>query len=173
MRRLRPEDVEEIGRLYRAVTSDLAYADGRAYDARLLAYLNRLVARAHAYVYGGAATTGWQRFATFYTQTFPREFRRSFGFIAICIAITVVAAVVAYVLVRYASGRRLRHSFPDQLIPRADQEEPARFQFRVRSIHFALMATAIITNNIKVAIFAFAGCVTLGLSPSTSSPSTA
>ena len=43
-------EVEEIGRLYRATTSDLAFARGREYDQRLLFYLNRLTARAHAYV---------------------------------------------------------------------------------------------------------------------------
>jgi uncharacterized membrane protein SpoIIM required for sporulation len=162
VRRLAPEDVEEIGRLYRAVTSDLAYAEGRAFDPRLLAYLNRLVARAHAYVYGSAATTGWQRFATFYSQTFPREFRRSFGFIAVCAAITVVGAVVAYVLVRTHPGDAYA-LVPDQLIPAQIKKSLHDSNFAFDPASSPSMATAIITNNIKVAIFAFAGCVTLGL----------
>ena len=40
------------------------------------------------------------RIADFYTHTFPQEFRRSLPFFAICTALTVACAVVAYVLVR-------------------------------------------------------------------------
>ncbi len=162
VRRLQPSDVEEIGRLYRAVTSDLAYADGHGYDARLLAYLNRLVARAHAHVYGAAATSGWQRIATFYTRTFPREFRRSFGFVAICTAITVVAAVVAYVLVRTHPGTAYA-ILPEGLIPPQIKKSLHDSNFAFDPATSPAMATEIITNNIKVAIIAFAGCVTLGL----------
>jgi len=162
VRRLQPSDVEEIGRLYRAVTSDLAYADGHDYDPRLLAYLNRLVARAHAYVYGGAATGGWQRIATFYTETFPREFRRSFGFIAICAAITIVSAIVAYVLVRNHPGDAYA-ILPEGLIPLRIAKSLHDSNFAFDPASSPSIATEIITNNIKVSIFAFAGCVTLGL----------
>ena len=48
-------DADELGRLYRATTSDLSYARGREFDPALVEYLNRLTARAHAYVYGGSA----------------------------------------------------------------------------------------------------------------------
>jgi len=163
VRGLQPDAVEQIGRLYRAVTSDLAYAEGRGYDARLIVYLNRLVARAHAYVYGGAATTGWRRLATFYTQTFPREFRRSIAFVAICTALTVVAAVVAYVLVRAHPGDAYA-ILPDQLIPDAIKKSLHDSNFAFDPSASPAMASAIITNNVKVAVFAFAGCVTLGLS---------
>jgi len=162
LRRLQPEEVEQIGRLYRAVTSDLAYANGRSYDARLTVYLNRLVARAHAYVYGGAATTGRQRVARFYAQTFPREFRRSFGYIAICTAITVAAAVVAYVLVRIHPGDAYA-LLPEQLIPAQIKKSLHDSNFAFDPSSSPLMASEIITNNVRVAILAFAGCVTLGL----------
>jgi uncharacterized membrane protein SpoIIM required for sporulation len=162
LRRLQPEDVEHIGQLYRAVTSDLAYATGRGYDARLTGYLNRLVARAHAYVYSGAATTGWQRIARFYTQSFPREFRRSFAYIAICTAITVTAAVVAYVLVRAHPGDAYA-ILPDQLIPAQIRKSLHDSNFAFDPSTSPAVASAIITNNIRVAVLAFAGCVTLGL----------
>jgi len=162
LRRLQPEEVEQIGRLYRAVTSDLAYASGRGYDGRLIIYLNRLVARAHAYVYGSAAATGWQRIARFYAQTFPREFRRSFVYIGICAAITVAAAVVAYVLVRThpADAYAL---LPDQLIPAQIRKSLHDSNFAFDPSTSPAVASAIITNNIRVAIVAFAGCATLGL----------
>jgi len=162
VRRLAPEEVEDIGRLYRAVTSDLAYAGGRGYDPRLIAFLNRLVARAHAYVYGGAATTGWQRIASFYTTVFPREFRRSIGFIATCIAITVAAAVTSYVVLRLHPGDAYA-ILPQQLIPGEIKKSlhDSNFAFDLSTSPAA--ATEIITNNVRVSIIAFAGCVTLGV----------
>lgn len=161
VRRLAPVDVERIGRLYRAATSDLAYASGRGYEPRLLDYLNRLVSRAHAYVYGGAATTGWQRIARFYTDTFPNEFRRSFGPIALCIALTIVTSVISYVMVR-SHPADAYVVLPDGLIPPTIKKSLHDSNFFFPPSQSPLASTEIITNNIKVAIFAFAGCVSLG-----------
>lgn len=159
---MHPDDVAKIGRLYRAATSDLAYATGRAYEGRLIEYLNRLVSRAHAYVYGGAATTGWQRIARFYTETFPNEFRRSFGLIALCIALTVVTSVISYVMVR-SHPADAYVVLPDYLVPPTIHKSLHDSNFAFAPSTSPLASTEIITNNIKVAFFAFAGCVTLGI----------
>ena len=162
VRALAPAQAEELGRLYRAVTSDLAYAQARGFDARLCSYLNRLVASAHAYVYGGTAVTGWQRIRRFFSHDFPVEFRRSFGYIAICAAITVAAAVVSYVLVRLHPGDAYA-ILPDMLIPPEIKKSLHDSNFAFDPSSSPLMATAIITNNIRVAIIAMAGCATLGI----------
>jgi len=162
IRSLGPAGVNRIGRLYRAATSDLAYAGGQGYDARLLAYLNRLVARAHAHVYGGSATTGWGRIAAFYGATFPREFRASFAAIAFCTALTIVTAVVAYAIVRTHPANAYA-LLPNQMIPAEIKKSLHDSNFAFDPSASPLMSSAIITNNIRVAIFAFAGCVTLGI----------
>jgi hypothetical protein len=119
VRALDAAGVAELGRLYRGTTSDLAFARGRGYDGALLEYLNRLTARAHAFVYGGTTESGWQRVGHYYAQTFPREFRRSFALIAICAALTVVASIVAYsaVTVHPAQAYALlpKEMIPDQI----------------------------------------------------------
>lgn len=160
-RTLAADEILELGRLYRATTSDLAYAQGRGFDSALLEYLNRSVARAHARVYARSSQTGLARIADFYARTFPREFRRSLPYVALCAALTVACAVVAYVLVRthpadaYALlpkmlvSERIRHSLHDS-------------NFAVDPDFAPAMSAQIITNNVKVAIIAFAGCVTLG-----------
>jgi uncharacterized membrane protein SpoIIM required for sporulation len=162
VRRLRAVEVESIGRLYRAVTSDLAYAAGRHFDARLLAYLNRLVARAHAYVYGASVSGGRERVATFYARTFPREVRRSLIPIAICIALTVVTAVIAYVLVRVQPGD-VYALLPDQLVPQVIRKSLHDSNFAFDPSQSPLVSSEIIANNVKIAILAFAGCASLGL----------
>src|ERR1700757_446125 len=95
VRRLSATDIADLGRTYRATTSDLAYARGSEYDAPLVEYLNRLVARAHAYVYGSSAESGGARLRHFFVRDFPVAFRGSFAYVAICIAITLACSVVA------------------------------------------------------------------------------
>jgi uncharacterized membrane protein SpoIIM required for sporulation len=161
LRRLEAEQVAELGRLYRWVTSDLAYAEGHRFDSALRAYLNRLTARAHAHVYGGGVERGRARVVRFFTTAFPREIRASGGFILACAALFALTAAVAYWLVA------IKPSNVYALLP-AEVIEPIH-----RSLHdsnfafdrdYAATASAfIITNNVRVASMCFAGGMTLGL----------
>ncbi|HVS45603.1 MAG TPA: stage II sporulation protein M [Verrucomicrobiae bacterium] len=162
LRSLAPEEVVELGKLYRQTTSDLGYAQGRGYDANALAYLNRLTARAHGYVYGGNAEAGWSRIGRFFTHTFPREFRRSFAYFAICAALTVACAIVAYVIVRNHPGDAFA-LLPSSVIPPEIKKSLHDSNFAHSFSQSPEMSSMIITNNIKVTLMAFAGCITLGL----------
>ncbi len=159
--RLSPDEIYELGRLYRAATSDLAYAQGAGYDRALLEYLNRCVARAHAHVYAKAPESGLQRIADFYARAFPREFRRSLPYIAICTALTLACAVIAYVIVRGhpADAYAL---LPKFLVSEKIRKSLHDSNFAVDPGFAPAMSAAIIANNVKVAIIAFAGSVTLG-----------
>ena len=161
LRSLDARDVQGLGERYRAATSDLAYAQGRHYDPRLLAYLNRLVARAHAIVYGADTQTGSARIARFYSQTFPQEFRRSFVPFAICALLTIVAAVVAYAVIGTHPGDAYA-LLPKGMIPPPIHKSLHDSNFNFDTGNSPLAASQIITNNIRVSIMAFAGCVTLG-----------
>lgn len=161
MRALSPEEIFELGRLYRATTSDLAYAQGRGFDSALLEYLNRTVARAHAHVYAGVPESSIKRVADFYAVTFPREFRRSLPYIAICTAITVACAVVAYVLVRNNPANAYA-LLPKILLPDTIRKSLHDSNFAVDPSFAPAMSAMIVANNAKVAILAFAGSVTLG-----------
>jgi uncharacterized membrane protein SpoIIM required for sporulation len=161
VRALSPDEIFELGRLYRAATSDLAYAQGRGYDRALLEYLNRCVARAYAHVYARAPESSMRRISNFYANVFPQEFRRSFPYFAICAAITIACAVVAYVLVRTHPADAYA------LLPRSLVSEQIRkslhdSNFAVDPSFGPAMSALIITNNVKVSIIAFAGCITLG-----------
>jgi len=160
-RALRADEAEELGRLYRATTSDLSYARGRGFDARLVEYLNRLIARAHAIVYGGTAETSGARIATFYRETFPREFRRSIGYVAVCTAITIAFSVVAFSVIR-AHPAQAYSLLPASIVPDEIRKSLHDSNFAFDRNFAPAMSAAIITNNIRVAIEAFAGSITLG-----------
>jgi uncharacterized membrane protein SpoIIM required for sporulation len=153
--------IDELALGYRALTSDLALARGRGYDAALIGYLNRLSARAHAYVYLGTSRSGWTAVRHFLAGTFPREVRSSWLPIAACAALTIVSAVIAYTAVirEPANAYAL---LPPAEIPAVSQAlHDTNFGF---DRAFApLMSSEIIANNIRVAAIAFAGGMTCGL----------
>lgn len=161
LRRLDSNELFELGRLYRWATSDLAYAQARGYDAQLQQYLNRLTARAHAYVYGSGVETGRARAIAFFTRTFPQEARRSWPAIGACIALTVIWACVAYAVVQNnpADANSLTQAVPPHITKSLHDTN-----FAFTTDQSAAMSSFIITNNIYVSVIAFAaGIVTLGV----------
>jgi uncharacterized membrane protein SpoIIM required for sporulation len=161
VRRLGGDGVLELARLYRATTSDLAYARGRGFDPGLTEYLNRLTARAHAYVYGGSVQSGYRRLGDFFAQTFPREVRASIGYIAVCVAVTVACSVLSYAIVR-AHPAQAYALLPKEMIPDTIRKSLHDSNFGFDRSYSPMMSALIITNNVKVAIVAFAGSVTMG-----------
>lgn len=163
LRNLQGTDLFELGRLYRGTTSDLAYAQGHGFDAQLVHYLNRLTARAHAYVYGSTVETGRARIRRFFAQTFPCEFRRSWISIGLCIALTILWAAVAYGIVARDPSNAYA-LLPESIIPAHITKSLHDSNFAFTPDASAAMSSLIITNNIRVAYMTFAtGIVTLGV----------
>ena len=163
LRNLDANELFELGRLYRWATSDLAYAQGHGFDPHLVHYLNRLTARGHAYVYGAMVESGRARIARFFVQTFPQEFRRSWPYIGACIALTILWAAVAFAIVQHnpADAYAL---LPEWLVPEHITKSLHNSNFNFGPQSSAAMSSAIITNNVRVAIMTFAaGIVTLGI----------
>jgi uncharacterized membrane protein SpoIIM required for sporulation len=159
---LTPNDLEDLGRLYRQATADLAQARRDYSGDRLLVYLNRLVAESYPVIY---QPEGWNatRVRRFYTQDFPRLVRRQALYVALAAALFLVPGVFAFIAVvnqpqnaaiilPQSVYETVRNSLEDQHmwteIPAA--ERPAA-------------SGTIMTNNIRVAFFAFAGGVLLGI----------
>ncbi len=161
VRTLAAEELEELTLLYRALTSDLAAAQSRSYSPELQADLNRLTARGYVVVHAVRASGGWSRIATFFGCTFPREVRRSLGVIAATAAVFVAAALIAYGLVSSRTAN-VYALLPSQEIPAIQHSlHDANFGFD-RSLAPAV-SSLIITNNIRVALLAFAGGMTFGI----------
>jgi uncharacterized membrane protein SpoIIM required for sporulation len=96
LRGLRREEVRELGRIYRRTASDLAIARAESRDPRLVNYLNSLVIRAHGRIYRADAQGG-RRLIEFFTQTFPRTFRRTWRYTAIAFLTFAAFALAAYI----------------------------------------------------------------------------
>ncbi len=163
MRSFSAADVFAFGRLYRLTTSDLAYAQGRGYDDELLGYLNRLVARAHAHVYSRGVEGGWTRIERFFMQTFPQEVRRSWVYVGACAMLTIVCSCIAWNVVMQ-NADDASALIPASMIPPHISKSLHNSNFAIPPQQSAEMSSLIITNNIRVAIGAFAfGIVSLGV----------
>lgn len=163
LRELQAQELFELGRLYRWTTSDLAYAQGHGFDPQIVHYLNRLTARAHAHVYGSTVETSRARIARFFTRTFPGEFRRSWPYIGLCIALTVIWAAVAYGIVAHDPSNAYA-LLPEEIVPAHITKSLHDSNFAFTPNASAMMSSLIITNNIRVAFLTFAaGIVTVGV----------
>jgi uncharacterized membrane protein SpoIIM required for sporulation len=161
LRALTPDELRELALLFRAATSDLAAAQSRSYSGELRGYLNRLTARAYAVVHGGDASSGWSRIAAFFAADFPREVRRCGGIILATTAVFVGAWIVAYWQVSLDANNAYAF-LPGNEIPAITKRlHDSNFGFD-RALA-PQMSSEIITNNIKVAMIAFAGGMTLGI----------
>lgn len=163
LRRLTPEEVAELGTLYRWVTSDLAFATGRNYEPTLRAYLNRLTARAHAVVYGGTSEGGFKRVLRFYASTFPKEVWNSRAPILLCVAAFLGAGALAFYLVHTQPLNGYVLLPASMLGPIHEGLHKSNFEPSVHALGSPTLSAAIMTNNIFVAFRAFAGGMTLGI----------
>ena len=163
LHRLGPEEVAQLGRLYRWVTSDLAFAEGRGYDPTLRAYLNRLTARAHAIVYAGGKEGGFARVRRFYAATFPQEVWRSRWPMLLAVVLFLGPALLAYYLIQTQPLNAFVLLPADMIQPIHKSLHQTNFEPSQSALGAPALAAFIMTNNIRVAFIAFAGGMTLGV----------
>lgn len=100
LRRLRREEVRELGRIYRRTASDLAIARAESRDPRLINYLNSLVIRAHGRIYRADAQGG-TKIRRFFTHELPQTFRRTWRYTFASFMVFAVFAVIGFIGTRY------------------------------------------------------------------------
>ncbi len=158
---LSPQDVETLGRLYRAVTSDLALAQRDFPRHKITQYLNRVVARAHAIVYRGEALA-FNRLLDFGLRGFPRLFRETMVFSVIAALFLLVPALVSgfSIAARPENAVWMLSPNAQRLIPTV-QDKELWIDIPVNERPYA--SSFIMTNNIRVSFIAFGSGVTGGL----------
>ena len=158
---LSPAEVQRLGNLYRAATSDLALAQREFPQARVTAYLNQLVARGHAVIYRGEPVA-WRQLKTFVRTGFPSLFRDALPFIVVAALLFTLPALLAGVAMLLDPGRAawLLPADAQRLVVQIEQGE-LWTDIPVDERPYA--SSFIMTNNIQVSFLAFAGGVTGGL----------
>lgn len=155
---LSAEQIQQLGTLYRTVTSDLAIARRDYPDERVTAFLNQLLTRTHSFIYQ-EDVTDTRGLLYYFTHAIPQTFRSTWPF--------TLAAFLLF-LVPFVIGFRVAYINPAVAVPLG--LEPARQQLADNTIWTQIprderpeAMSQIATNNIRVAILAFGGGITLGL----------
>jgi uncharacterized membrane protein SpoIIM required for sporulation len=159
--RLSPADIRTLGRLYRSLTADLALAQRDFSTHPVTQYLNRQAARAHTAIYQSEPLAR-RRLLGFFTTNFPRAFRANLVFYIAGMLMFILPAVLtglSLVLVP-ASARLLLPAGVQNLIPMIESKE---LWLDIPPLERPFMSSFIMTNNIRVAILAYAGGIPGGL----------
>src|SRR5436190_11005744 len=80
-RRLSVDELDELARLYRQTTGDLAIARRDFPDDRSTLFINQLVTRAHSILYREPPAP-FSRLRRFFTLELPREYRSAWPYLA-------------------------------------------------------------------------------------------
>lgn len=157
-RGLAPEEVLELGHLYRAASSDLAIGQRDFPRDRATFALNGLVAEAHALVYSEAQVSS-KALIDFVRRDFPRVVRANLGYVGASFALFALPGVAAYLL-GVADPDVLQSTLPESL---RQSLERRHLWTDIEAELRPFAASAIMTNNIIVSVLAFAGGVAAGL----------
>ncbi len=158
IRGLSKMEVREFGELYRRAATDLAIARSETRDLKLVNYLNSLVIRAHGKIYraeGQGANLVWN----FFAEDFPRAFRRTWRYSALAFAVFMFFGIASFVLCYNDLN------FADELglgDLRFAVQNDNKWWLELNKAN-QIGSTAILTNNIMVALKAFAFGAFLGI----------
>jgi uncharacterized membrane protein SpoIIM required for sporulation len=161
-RALAAEELEEMTRLYRLAASDLARARRDYPGDRLVAYLNRLVSDAYASVYSSTGFS-WREVGRWFAVGFPRLFRETAGYFLIAALLFFGPGILSFIAVTSypPAAQVLLDARTYQFV--TSYAEQGILWTEIEAQERSLVSALIMTNNIQVAIMAFAGGMLLGL----------
>ena len=154
----RPRDADatqlnRLGYLYRRVTSDLAVARRDFPQDRCVPYLNELASRAHATVY---QTSPFKRgsLRQFLRFGFPTLFRENLSFIGAAFLMFTIAFAAAY-WIGLTTPEFAEKLIPERYVSHIKKLEDGAWN-DTSAERRNLFASFVMTNNIRVAFYAFA-----------------
>jgi uncharacterized membrane protein SpoIIM required for sporulation len=159
------EELQELGRLYKAISSDLSRARAMKVGSETEAYLNNLLIKAHNQVYQGKGTAA-RLVLDYFLYTFPNLVRTHIVYVAVAFAIFAASFAVSFsYAVQDNQFGQLELLPGHQLVPEdvwacIDKGE----LWTDPTQHFSPgMAATLYTNNIRVSILAFVLGIVFGI----------
>lgn len=163
--RLSLDELRRLHTLYQRASADLARVSTFAAEPDLRRYLEALVARTYGQVHAGADPHRGFHFTTWLLQTFPQTFRRQLRAFLTSLAVTLAGLVFgAGALLFDPSAKAILLPFAhlqDDPAVRVAREEagPAGGSERMQPT----FAAQLMTNNLRVSVFAMAAGMTFGI----------
>ena len=155
---LSPTELRDLGLLYRQGAADLSAVRADRTSRTLEQYLNRLVGRAHNFVYSGRRITLgtlWR----FFAHGYPRLLRRMSGYLLAATLISVAAGLLGALIVMLRPDFGVMFLGADKV---ANLDQHKMWTDSILSVK-PQAASGIMTNNITVCFLTFAGGITAGI----------
>jgi len=147
------EELNELGRLYRQVAADLAYARTHSVGSALTDYLNALLSQAHGVLYK-SPSRGFRQGLIHYFYEVPAVVRRRGRYVAVSIGITLLGGLFAAMLV--ASNPEWTARLMDERIIESLNHWKSGQQYTPGdSDRAAFMSSFYFVNNTRVTMLAF------------------
>ncbi len=152
------ENINQFYRLYQKVAQHLSYSQTFFPKEEVTQYLNELVSKSHNVLYKDQVTS-FQQIRYFFSTKFIELFLEQWRFVLVAMVLFVLGSVGSFISVAN-DPLHLYSILPANIAQAVDPEQLGNSD---GAVHSSLMSASIMTNNIQVAILAFAGGVTFGL----------
>lgn len=161
LHRLSPAEIDQLGRLYRAATSDLALAQRDFQGLRVTLYLNQLVARGHALIYRGDPLA-LNRLWHFVLAGFPRTYRALWPFTLAAALMLIIPAVLSGAILAWEPSAA-RWLVPAGAQPQVRSLEEKELWTDIPVGERPYASAFVMQNNIQVAFLAFGSGMLAGV----------
>ena len=159
MRSLTDEQIVALPRLYRSTLSSLSVARATSLDQGVIIYLESLSARAYYVLYGSQVGLG-KRIALFFLRDWPMAAKALWKETVISAALTILAAILAYILV--TNNPDWFYTFVPEGLASGRTPVASAESLRETLYHdgdasgLGIFASYLFSHNSKVAMFCFA-----------------
>ncbi|WP_138416773.1 stage II sporulation protein M [Aquibacillus sediminis] len=151
-------EIDEFHRLYQKTSQHLSYCQTYFSNEEVTDYLNGLVAKAHNLLYKDQVSS-FKQIRHFFQVTFIELLQHQWKFVLIAMILFLFGGVASYLAVINDP----LHVYSILSTEMAQEVDPEQLGQNNGSVDSSAMSAYIMTNNIQVAILAFAGGITFGL----------
>ncbi|QRG65604.1 stage II sporulation protein M [Brevibacillus choshinensis] len=159
-RKINADEINRLTLLYKKTSAHLAYIRTFHPTDEVTLYLNLLVSRAHNLTYRQQGSS-WYQLKHFFGHHLVQLVQQRMGFVAVAALLFLIGGAAGFAAV-LVDPLNVYYVLPQGM---AEQINPAQLGEGHESVNSPVLSTMIMTNNIKVAMLAFVGGITLGILP--------
>ena len=152
------ETITEFHRLYQKAAQNLSYSQTYFPNDEITPYLNTLVSKAHNLLYKDQVSS-FKQIRYFFSTKFIGLLLEQWKFVIAAMILFLIGAIGSFLSVMN-DPLHIYSILPAEISQGVDPDKLGKDSGAVDS---SLMSASIMTNNIKVGIFAFAGGIVFGL----------
>ncbi|WP_066187755.1 stage II sporulation protein M [Gracilibacillus timonensis] len=152
------DSINEFQQIYQKVARQLSYSQTYFANEDITRYLNELVGKAHNILYRSQHSS-WKQIYHFFSHKFVGLLLEQWKAVLIAMLLFTLGGLASFFAV-INNPSYLYGILPEEMTQSVD---PTSLGESSPDVNAPLMSTEILTNNIQVAVMAFAGGITLGL----------